>query len=65
MTEKTKYWICSKCGLLNKIKKYKCRNCESLILLNTGLVQFETIDKMKKWIKLVREKMGGKVWWAP
>lgn len=58
-----KYWICSKCGLLNSEELIQCENCEQSRILTIGWLQFDSVEEMKKWVKLTRKYMGAKVWW--
>jgi len=58
-------WICSKCGLLNDIGLIRCRNCKESKIKAIACVHFNDMNHMKRWIKLMKDNMGAKVWWSP
>jgi len=65
---KLRYWICPQCAMLNDEKQYYCRNCQTPLfpfIFSVNWLQFETVEALKKRVKLMREKMGAKVWWSP
>jgi hypothetical protein len=49
------------CGHLNDSNKLICINKDGVSLFS-DFVEFETEEKMRAWLKLMKEKMGAKVW---